>query len=58
MPLNVLLITADQWRADCLSAKGHPLVKTPDYWARWARMIVLTRPLLYCRGFKSDVQVA
>lgn len=29
MTLNVLLITADQWRADCLSALGHPLVKTP-----------------------------
>ena len=27
--LNILLITADQFRADCLSAAGHPLVKTP-----------------------------
>ena len=27
--LNVLLITADQWRGDCLSSAGHPLVKTP-----------------------------
>lgn len=26
---NVLLITADQWRADCLSAVGHPVVETP-----------------------------
>jgi len=26
---NVLLITLDQWRADCLSAVGHPCVKTP-----------------------------
>ncbi|MEM7223828.1 MAG: alkaline phosphatase family protein [Pseudomonadota bacterium] len=26
---NVLLITADQWRADSLSAVGHPLVRTP-----------------------------
>lgn len=26
---NVLLITADQWRADCLSALGHPVLKTP-----------------------------
>ncbi|PPC76125.1 sulfatase [Pokkaliibacter plantistimulans] len=26
---NVLFISADQWRADCLSAVGHPLVKTP-----------------------------
>jgi arylsulfatase A-like enzyme len=28
-PLNVLLITADQWRGQCLSALGHPVVKTP-----------------------------
>ncbi len=29
MKPNVLLITADQWRGDCLSALGHPVVKTP-----------------------------
>lgn len=27
---NVLLITADSWRADSLSAVGHPCVKTPS----------------------------
>jgi len=27
---NVLLITLDQFRGDCLSAAGHPLVKTPN----------------------------
>src|ERR1700743_1015212 len=27
--LNILFITADQWRAECLSALGHPIVKTP-----------------------------
>jgi arylsulfatase A-like enzyme len=27
---NVLLITADQWRGDCLSAVGHPSVQTPN----------------------------
>ncbi|MCC7049940.1 MAG: alkaline phosphatase family protein [Alphaproteobacteria bacterium] len=27
---NVLFITADQWRAECLSALGHPTVKTPN----------------------------
>ena len=26
---NVLFITADQWRADCLSAVGHPVLQTP-----------------------------
>ncbi len=27
---NILFITADQWRADCLSAVNHPCVKTPN----------------------------
>ena len=27
--MNVLLITADQWRGDCLSAAGHACVRTP-----------------------------
>ncbi|HYC14311.1 MAG TPA: sulfatase-like hydrolase/transferase, partial [Stellaceae bacterium] len=26
---NILLITFDQWRADCLSVVGHPCLKTP-----------------------------
>ncbi len=26
---NVLLVTFDQWRGDCLSAAGHPVLKTP-----------------------------
>lgn len=30
MAPNVLLITLDQFRADCLSAAGHPLVRTPN----------------------------
>ena len=30
MPPNVLLITADQWRGDCLGAAGHPIVRTPN----------------------------
>ena len=28
-PGNVLFITVDQWRGDCLSALGHPVVRTP-----------------------------
>jgi arylsulfatase A-like enzyme len=28
--MNVLLVTFDQFRADCLSAAGHPLVETPN----------------------------
>ena len=27
--MNILFITLDQFRADCLSAAGHPLVRTP-----------------------------
>ncbi len=27
---NILFITADQWRADCLSSMDHPCVKTPN----------------------------
>lgn len=27
---NVLFITVDQWRGDCLSAAGHPVVETPN----------------------------
>lgn len=30
MPLNILFITADQWRAECLSALAHPIVRTPN----------------------------
>ncbi|MCI9888045.1 arylsulfatase [Micrococcales bacterium 31B] len=26
---NVILIVADQWRADCLGSAGHPVVRTP-----------------------------
>ncbi len=26
---NVLFVTADQWRGECLSALGHPILKTP-----------------------------
>jgi arylsulfatase A-like enzyme len=28
--MNILFITADQWRADCLSTLAHPQVKTPS----------------------------
>ena len=29
-PLNVLFITADQWRGECLSTLDHPVVRTPN----------------------------
>ena len=27
---NVLFITVDQWRGECLGAAGHPIVQTPN----------------------------
>ena len=29
-PRNILFITADQWRGDCLSALNHPVVRTSN----------------------------
>ncbi len=40
---NVLLITADQWRGDCLSAVGHPAVKTPNIDALAAEGVLFAR---------------
>jgi len=28
--LNILFITADQWRGECLGVAGHPVVRTPN----------------------------
>ena len=43
MPLNVLLITVDQLRGDCLSVLGHPIVKTPAFDALAAEGVMFTR---------------
>ena len=40
---NVLMITLDQFRGDCLSASGHPLVKTPNLDAIAAEGVRLAR---------------
>jgi arylsulfatase A-like enzyme len=40
---NVLLITADQWRGDCLSALGHPAVRTPNIDALAAEGVLFRR---------------
>jgi len=42
-PLNVLFITADQWRGDCLSAVGHPVVRTPNLDALAAEGVLFKR---------------
>lgn len=41
--MNVLLITADQWRGDCLSALGHPCVATPALDALAAEGVLFRR---------------
>jgi arylsulfatase A-like enzyme len=40
---NILLITCDQWRGDCLSAAGHPVVKTPNADALAAEGVLFRR---------------
>lgn len=40
---NVLLITCDQWRGDCLSAAGHPVVQTPNADALAAEGVLFRR---------------
>ena len=42
-PLNIIFITADQWRGDCLSCMGHPIVKTPHLDALAAEGVLFTR---------------
>ena len=45
---NVLLITADQWRGDCLSARGHSCVATPNLDALARDGVLFTRH--YCQA--------
>lgn len=40
---NVLVITCDQWRGDCLSAAGHPVVETPNADALAAEGVLFRR---------------
>lgn len=43
MKPNILLITADQWRGDSVSAIGHPVVKTPNLDALAAEGVLFRR---------------
>jgi len=43
MKPNILLITADQWRGDCLGATGHPTIKTPNIDALASEGVVFRR---------------
>ncbi|HTX48535.1 MAG TPA: alkaline phosphatase family protein [Caulobacteraceae bacterium] len=47
-PPNVLFITADQWRGECLSALGHPTVKTPHLDALAADGVLFERHYANC----------
>ncbi len=40
---NILLVTADQWRGDCLSSVGHPVVQTPHVDALAAQAVLFRR---------------
>ncbi|MBV5324080.1 MAG: sulfatase-like hydrolase/transferase [Rhodospirillaceae bacterium] len=42
-PRKVLFISADQWRGECLSALGHPTVKTPHLDALIADSVLFKR---------------
>jgi len=41
--MNVLFITADQWRGECLSALGHPVLRTPHLDRLAAEGVVFAR---------------
>ena len=41
--MNVLFVTADQWRGDCLSCVGHPVVRTPNLDRLAADGVLFTR---------------
>lgn len=45
---NILLITADQWRGDCLGLLGHPCVRTPTLDALAAEAVVFTNHYATC----------
>ena len=47
-PLNILFITADQWRGDCLSALGHSTVRTPNLDALAAEGVLFARHYASC----------
>jgi hypothetical protein len=46
--LNILLITLDQFRGDCLSCAGHPVVKTPNLDRLAAQGVRLRRHYSQC----------
>jgi hypothetical protein len=54
---NIVFIHVDQWRADCLSIDGHPVVHTPtlDKMAsKGVRFLRILRDRSLLPGFRSD----
>jgi arylsulfatase A-like enzyme len=47
-PPNVLFVTPDQWRADCLSLLGHPTVRTPHLDALAADSVLFVNHFVQC----------
>ncbi len=47
-PRKVLFLAGDQWRAECLSAVGHPLVRTPNLDALAAEGVLFERHFTQC----------
>ncbi len=47
-PKNLLFITADQWRGECLSVLGHPTVKTPHLDALAADGVIFRNHFAQC----------
>ena len=45
---NILFITADQWRGDCLGLMGHPMVKTPTLDALAKEAVVFENHIAPC----------
>ena len=47
-PMNILFITADQWRGECLSLLGHPHVNTPNLDALAREGVLFRRAAARC----------
>jgi arylsulfatase A-like enzyme len=47
-PKSILLIVADQWRAECLSRLGHPVVQTPHLDALAAEGVLFRNHFAQC----------
>ena len=56
--VNVLFITADQWRGDCLGAAAHPVVRTPNLDRLAAGGRVVPPPLRAGRALRAEPGVA